>query len=118
MYSMVTEGIGLPLSAATRWSTSLLVVVDKPGDETVAFGVLAGKSSGATAGAAACSCAGGPLAPVVGGVRFSRGSTSKPATTPVTPTAIKILALVEARNVSRSEEHTSELQSLRHLVCR
>src|SRR5947199_6288471 len=41
------------------------------------------------------------------------GSTSAPTTMPRSPTTTRQVA-----SASRSEEHTSELQSLRHLVCR
>src|SRR5258705_4339738 len=41
-----------------------------------------------------------------------------PTTFPLSPTEQKELDTFLRENLARSEEHTSELQSLRHLVCR
>src|SRR5436853_4092505 len=48
---------------------------------------------------------------------FRSAITSLTATSCV-PSGTKILAMVPSSRFWRSEEHTSELQSLRHLVCR
>src|SRR5947199_7198831 len=58
------------------------------------------------------------------GAKFFRGGAFKPRTSPYAfsglgEAALKILADIRSEfGLKRSEEHTSELQSLRHLVCR
>src|SRR5262245_65029249 len=49
--------------------------------------------------------------------RFTSALTSAPSSVPSTNSA-SISALISRDISGRSEEHTSELQSLRHLVCR
>src|ERR1035438_6583695 len=52
---------------------------------------------------------------VIGGVTPSRSSPGAPIPTSSCPSHLRCLLRLP---VNRSEEHTSELQSLRHLVCR
>src|SRR5262245_62900675 len=46
------------------------------------------------------------------------GTLACPPSRPSTPTSRATLVTCSANVASESEEHTSELQSLRHLVCR
>src|SRR5262245_63753798 len=61
------------------------------------------------------------IADVLIGVHFVKrrsAASSVRSSSPSTVAARAFLAAVSMRAIARSEEHTSELQSLRHLVCR
>src|SRR5258705_7216656 len=49
---------------------------------------------------------------------FRSKAADEPQSTPAAPVTKPKAAAVPRHNAHRSEEHTSELQSLRHLVCR
>src|SRR5205814_10384278 len=76
------------------------------------------RSSTSTGAAGADAAGGGAGAAACGGADASSCAGTVPSTSPLRLRAARSPSLIWSGTNVRSEEHTSELQSLRHLVCR